>query len=191
METFDMCAQPIVLAPYEVRWQAEFGRIRDAIVQALGDRTTRIKHVGSTAVEGLDAKPILDIDVVISTSQNLNDVIADLGKLGYEHQGDLGIVGRDAFCRRDAYVPATQPLQNWMEHHLYVCRDGGEELGRHIKFRDALRQNVRVRDTYANLKRELAQTYSTDRARYTAGKSEFINWVLSQSLNSVTHADPF
>src|SRR6266567_3992999 len=79
------------------RWPAVFAQLRDHIANALRPLATRIEHVGSTAVPGLAAKPIIDLDVVIATRDDLPAVIERLHPLGYRHEGDLGVPGREAF----------------------------------------------------------------------------------------------
>lgn len=87
----------VVDLPYEKQRQQEFLKIKNELSNALGQLAVSIEHVGSTAVEGLSAKPIIDIDVVIEDYDKLDAVIDVLGKIGYRHEGDLGILGREAF----------------------------------------------------------------------------------------------
>ena len=67
------------------------------------------------------AKPILDIDIVISGHEIFPQVVAALERLGYSHHGDQGIPEREAFKPRDAFTPRSEPPRKWMTHHLYVC----------------------------------------------------------------------
>ncbi len=140
------------------------------IAVALGPLAQRIEHVGSTSVEGLASKPIIDLDVVISSDADLPAVIERLLKIGYRHEGDLGIPGREAFASE------TSPA-----HHLYVCDRNSQELARHIAFRNLLRAHPETANAYAELKRDLAQRFGDDRDAYTEGKSEFIERVLSDA----------
>lgn len=109
----------------------------------------RIEHVGSTSVEGLAAKPIIDIDVVISDNLKLNSVIKALFKIGYYHEGNLGIEGREAF----GYEGKTHLLT----HHLYVCPQNSKELRRHIFFRDYLKDHPSAKLDYSKIKLEGAK----------------------------------
>lgn len=102
---------PVEIVDYDPQWPATFCQLRDRIAAVLGPLAIRIEHVGSTAVPGLAAKPIIDLDVVIGSRINLPAVISRLGALGYDHEGDLGIPGREAFI-----TPPGAPA-----HHLYVC----------------------------------------------------------------------
>lgn len=89
-----MNTKHIVVLPYDERWKQDFQTIRDEIQEALGPLALAIEHVGSTSVPGLSAKPIIDIDVVIKDASVLGPVISSLAKIGYRHEGNLGIVGR-------------------------------------------------------------------------------------------------
>ena len=128
--------------------------------------------MGSTAVPGLAAKPILDIDVVLSSSLQVAEAIARLAEVGYEHQGDLGIAGREAFAS-----PSNPPA-----HHLYLVVRGSEPWRNHIQFRDYLREHPECAQAYTALKRSLAERFQNERDKYTEGKTEFIARVLRQAM---------
>ena len=102
----------IIVLPYDENWPAEFEKIKSELEAALMGAAISIEHVGSTAVKGLYAKPIIDIDIVIEG--DMFSVVRDrLKSIGYEHEGDLGIPTREAFKYLDK--------KHLMEHHLYVC----------------------------------------------------------------------
>ncbi len=156
---------PVVIVPYDADWVLMFERIRDFVSPALGGITRTIEHVGSTSVPGLAAKPIIDIDVVVATAGDVPLAIQLLASLGYQHQGDLGIAGREAFIAPQGLPP----------HHLYVCSDASPALRKHLLFRNYLRMHSAEAKAYAQLKMALAQRYVNDRESYTEGKTEFIN----------------
>jgi|SRR5579863_1255000 len=164
---------PIIVVDYDHRWPAQFEALRKRIGGALGEIAAAVEHIGSTAVPGLAAKPVIDIDVLLSSSDGLPEAIARLAALGYEHEGDLGIAGREAFRQ-----PPDQT-----DHHLYVCVPDSEQYRRHIAFRDYLRVHSESAKVYAELKRSLARCYSHDREKYVAGKDEFV----SEILRCATH----
>ena len=93
-----MRTKHIVVQPYSREWEQNFLDIRNEIQDAIGELALRIEHVGSTAVPGLSAKPIIDIDVVIKDDSALDAVVSKLRAIGYMHEGDLGIAGREAFA---------------------------------------------------------------------------------------------
>ena len=100
----------ITVLPYDPAWKQAFEDIRAELSEALGGLCTGIEHVGSTAVPGLSAKPTIDIDVMISDRSQLDVVIKALGLIGYIHEGDLGITGREAF--------RYEHKEHLMKHHV-------------------------------------------------------------------------
>jgi GrpB-like predicted nucleotidyltransferase (UPF0157 family) len=173
--------KPVEIIDYDPRWPQAFADLKAVLLGRLGDLALEVEHVGSTAVPGLCAKPIIDLDVVIANRQSLPEVIRRLAGLGYAHEGDLGIAGREAFARSAADVPRDGRGRTWPEHHLYVCDKNSNELRRHLAFRDALRADPDRTAAYGRLKRELASRFRNDREAYGHGKSEFIERVLRQA----------
>jgi len=163
--------EPIQISDYDVTWPRLFDGFADAVRAHLGTLVQRVEHIGSTAVPGLPAKAIIDLDVVVESHADLPLAIARLTGMGYAHEGELGISGRHAFV-----WPPGEP-----RHHLYLLTKNAKELHRHIAFRDALRGDRELRDRYGVLKRELASRYAADRAAYTLGKSKFIESVLGRA----------
>ena len=162
----EMRTSYVTVIPYSDQWERDFLKIKDEIKSALGELAESIEHVGSTSVRGLSAKPVIDIDVVISDSSVLSDVIAALGRIGYQHEGDLGITGREAF-RYDG-------KDHLQKHHLYVCPEDSPELRRHIAFRDYLRSHPEAAAEYSRIKEEGAALYPEDIDRYIEYKTPFI-----------------
>jgi GrpB-like predicted nucleotidyltransferase (UPF0157 family) len=104
-----------------------------------------------------------------------------LAALGYRHEGDLGVSGREAFARTDD-VPRDGSGRIWPSHHLYVCAADSPELRRHLVFRDWLRANPGAAARYGSLKLRLAAAYRFDRDGYTAAKTAFIGAVLREGI---------
>ncbi|WP_408894399.1 GrpB family protein [Paenibacillus taichungensis] len=175
-----MSKKTIIIEEYNDEWPEMFSDLKSIIEQRLGNLVLRIEHVGSTAVPGLAAKPILDIDVVIDSMDLLPEVIQGLESLGYDHEGNLGVENREAFVRKDVNVPYSIVKIQKPEHHLYVCNKESKELLRHLSFRNALISNPRFVVEYANLKKELVIKYRENRQYYTEGKTEFVNKVLNE-----------
>jgi GrpB-like predicted nucleotidyltransferase (UPF0157 family) len=148
---------------YDPSWPELFEALRATIWSAVSDVALAIEHVGSTSVPGLAAKPVIDLDVIVTLPQTAA-CIARLATLGYEHQGDLGIPQREAFLR-----PAGSPA-----HHLYVCVAGSHGLLNHLAIRDFLRANPAAAREYGELKTRLAAQHSADADGYTIGKTQFI-----------------
>lgn len=152
--------------PHDERWAQDFEDIASEIRDALGELALDIQHVGSTAVPGLSAKPIIDIDVVIRDHAAFNAVVSALEAIGYHHEGDLGIAGREAF--------GYEGKPHLQKHHLYVCPQDSTELKRHIAFRNYLRAHPNAIKEYSRVKEAGAALYPYDIEGYNAHKSPFI-----------------
>jgi GrpB-like predicted nucleotidyltransferase (UPF0157 family) len=175
-------AEPIIVIDYDPSWPQLFETLRSRIIGALGTLTAAIEHVGSTAVPGLAAKPIIDIDVLLKTTHDFPVVVQRLADIGYFHRGDLGIPEREAFLTPPNDVP----------HHVYVCPPCSREFQRHVVFRDYLRAHPNVADVYGRLKKELAVQFPDNRSAYVAGKSEFVAEVMNLAVaNSIGSANFF
>jgi len=160
----------IVVVEYDPAWPQRFESLRAPLAAALGDVALAIEHVGSTAVAGLAAKPIVDMDVVVARGQ-VGTAIERLASLGYEHKGDLGVPGREAMRH-----PPGAP-----RHHLYVCPEGNLALANHLAVRDYLRANVDAARAYSELKRRLAVTFADDVDGYVDAKTPLILEILRAS----------
>lgn len=161
-----MRTEHVVVLPYDERWEADFESIRLEIEAAIGHLIIGIEHVGSTSVKGLPAKPCIDLDVVIRDQSVFASVVRGLEGIGYIHEGNLGIKGREAF----SYSGKTH-LQI---HHLYVCPQDSAELQRHITFRNFLRNNPNEAAAYGAVKLEGARLFPDDIDGYIAYKSPCI-----------------
>ena len=164
-----MITRRVVVEPYRKAWEQDFTAIAGELWQAVGDLALRIEHVGSTAVPGLSAKPIIDIDIVIPDYSAFGAVVSRLAAIGYRHEGDLGIPGREAFK-----YSGKEHLQ---KHHLYVCPKDSPELRRHIAFRDYLRSHPEAAAEYSRIKVEGARLYPEDIEGYIAHKAPYIEKV--------------
>lgn len=155
---------PVVVVPYDPAWPATFELLRERLAHAVGDRAVGIEHVGSTAVPGLAAKPIVDIDVVIRHEADFPEVQARLTSLGYVYLGELGVAARHAF----------RATPDSPRHHLYVCAAGTAPLRAHLALRDALRADAELAAAYGALKFDLAKRFRLDVDAYVEGKTAFI-----------------
>ena len=161
-----MRTKKVVVLPYDRTWEFAFEQIKREIEGSIGDLIIGIEHVGSTSVEGLSAKPIIDIDVIIKDYSILDAVVSKLEAIGYIHEGNLGIKEREAFKYSDK--PHLQ------QHHLYVCPQKSEELHRHITFRNFLRNNPEAVKKYSAVKEKAAQLFPDDIEKYIEYKSPCI-----------------
>ena len=173
--------RPVVIVDYDPQWPVLFAELRAVLWAALGDVALAIEHVGSTSVPGLAAKPIIDLDVVIEFTARLPDAIRCLAGLGYSHEGDKGIPGREAFARAGPDVPRNGTGRTWPHQHLYACAQDSTELARQLAFRDYLRAHPDAALAYERLKRQLAEKFRDDRDAYCDGKSTFVEEVLRRA----------
>ena len=161
-----MRTRKVVVLPYDVAWQSAFEKIKGEIEEAIGDLIIGIEHVGSTSVEGMSAKPCIDIDVIIKDYSVFDEIVRKLGAIGYIHEGDLGIKDREAFKYADK--------PHLMLHHLYVCPQYSEELRRHITFRDFLRRTPEAVRKYSLVKEKAAELFPDEINQYIAFKAPCI-----------------
>jgi GrpB-like predicted nucleotidyltransferase (UPF0157 family)/chloramphenicol 3-O-phosphotransferase len=160
----------VTIVPYNPAWPQMYEEEREKTVGVSGDHIAEIHHVGSTAVPGLPAKPIVDIMITVP---RLADAIECIGLLS-----DLGYTFIDYPQNTDRrFFRKGQPRT----HHVHIVETGSAELRDHLAFRDALRTNAEWRDQYAALKIALADRHRNDRAQYSDSKTGFVQRVLSST----------
>ena len=156
------------ISPYDSSWPARFLYSREEVARAFGAELIAIHHVGSTAVQGLAAKPEIDMLIEVSVHRdeaNRNDV---LSRLGYVRGSDLS--AGHHFYRRDAGGVRT--------HKLHVCTSGHREIGRMLCFRDLLQSDPLIRQRYQKLKLELEASNAEGIGEYLARKAPLIDEVM-------------
>ena len=156
-----------LLAPYDATWPAEFEAEAARIERACEGLPIRLEHIGSTAVRGLSAKPIIDILAGVPPRAKRADYVTAIKGIGYEHLGSHGVPGRDYFRRG---TPRS--------HHVHLVSWSSAVWKEHLAFRDWLREHPETREEYEVLKRELAQTFADDRTGYQEAKGAFIRSVV-------------
>ena len=169
----------IEIVPYDPGWPAAFKAEAARLRAALKTLALRIDHHGSTAIPGLGAKPIIDIQMSVATLQPLSAYGTKLEAIGYVH-----VPHRD-----DSFSPFFhRPIQWPHSHHVHVVEKGGRQEPRTLAFRDYLRDHPGVAREYEDLKRTVAaQMVATDpesRERYAVAKTDFIERVVALALES-------
>jgi GrpB-like predicted nucleotidyltransferase (UPF0157 family) len=144
----------MLLKKYSSKWVIDFINIKREIDNALVGFEYSIEHVGSTAVPHLDAKPIIDIDIIYSNQMVFEKIKLGLEKIGYYHNGNQGIECREVFKRNGKM---DNEILNSVKHHLYVCFVNSKAFERHILSRNFLRKNEWARLKYQQMKYELAK----------------------------------
>ena len=160
-----MRTKRVVVEKWNPQWKYEYEKIVASLGKDIIYNSIKIEHVGSTSVEGLSAKPVIDLDIVIEKDKFA--IIKELlNKKGYEHEGDLGIEGREAF--------SYSGKEELMTHHLYVCPKNSKELFKHITFRNFLKNNPALAAEYSKVKEQAAVLYPDDIDKYMEFKSKII-----------------
>lgn len=160
----------VALSPHREEWHRLFADERRRILNAIGDRRLPVEHIGSTAICGIAAKPILDI--MVGTPEYAPELpfVKDLEAIGYEYKGENGVPERHFFGKG---VPRTV--------HLNIVRRGGNFWLSHLAFRDYLRNDREAAREYELVKLSLAERFSNDRESYTNGKLAFVARILNKT----------
>ncbi|HET8606584.1 MAG TPA: GrpB family protein [Gaiellaceae bacterium] len=164
----DRRPEGIVVVDPDPSWPALFERIAEPVRAAVADLGAAVEHVGSTAVPGLAAKPVIDIVVAVPAAGAVPAALERMRELGYVYQGDKGIPGLEAFL-----WPPDAP-----RHHLYVVVAGDPPHADRVRFRDRLRADPELAAQYAELKRSLAVRFPRDWLAYGEAKTDFVDRVL-------------
>jgi GrpB-like predicted nucleotidyltransferase (UPF0157 family) len=177
----------IVVEEYNPEWLDWFDAIRQRLEPVLDGAARRVEHVGSTSVPGLAAKPIIDVDVVVGSPEDVPVALARLATLGYEWRGNLCIPGREAF-----EVPPHLELPT---HHLYLVVENNRAHCDHWLLREQMIADPVLRDRYATLKKANVEDSKGDMDAYVSLKAKFVAEVLTvaraqRKLEPVTYWDP-
>lgn len=159
------------LAPHSAMWARAFDMERARLAHALSRWGCEIEHVGSTAVPGLPAKPILDIAVAFPPAVPVAPLIAALTRLRYQYRGDFGSNGGHLFVREARPHVRT--------HHLHLVARDDPQWSAYLLFRELLRNSAAARRAYLREKRVLAARYARNREAYTDGKDDVVRRLLA------------
>ena len=166
-------AQHVVVREYSPVWREKYEEEAEKIREILRDNCLEIHHIGSTAVEGLKAKPIIDILPVVRDLGAVDARAGDFEELGYEYLGEFGIPGR-RYLRKGGDERTHQI-------HIFSAESRGE-IRRHLAVRDYLRTHREEADAYGRLKERLAEEYPYDIEGYCDGKDEFVKKLERRAL---------
>ncbi len=160
---------------YDERWPALFLAESQRLREACQPLPLHFEHVGSTAVPGLCAKPVLDILAGHPRGTSVDEYVAHLERAGYEHRGNAGIPDHQFFRR-------GQPRA----YHIHLVEKGGRLWKEYLAFRDSLRANAAVARQYRDLKQALAARFPRDREAYIQGKAAFVAEVIRHPRSETT-----
>jgi len=159
----------VSLVPHDPAWAERYAAEADRLRGLAGGDVLAVHHVGSTAVSGLPAKPIVDLLAIVPSRETARELVPVLEANGYEHRPDDGVADRVFLARG--------PRSN-RTHYLSLTERGSDTCVDQIAFRDYLRANPPVAAAYAGLKRDLAARFPDERAAYTERKGAFVERVL-------------
>ena len=154
---------------HRAEWQELYKRERRSLLERVGHLVVDVQHVGSTAVPGLAAKPIIDIALSVCSTEVIARLRRPLGELGYIDRGDAGGDGGYIFVKESAPEVRT--------HHLHVVAIDDPQWRDYLLFRDKLRADETLRRRYTELKKALQERFADDRKGYTKAKKGFIDGV--------------
>jgi len=161
----DIKRRKVEVVPYDETWKAKFELEEDRLRNLLGDLIVNVHHIGSTAIPGIYAKPVVDILVEVKEINKVDEFNPGMKQLGYLVKGEFGISGRRFF------IKGTEENRT---HHVHVYEVGDVEVGRHVNFRDYLKLHPDVAVEYSQLKTKLADQYPYDIDAYMYEKQRFI-----------------
>jgi GrpB-like predicted nucleotidyltransferase (UPF0157 family) len=162
----------VIIMPPDPSWSVAFEHAKADLLVALAGRVIAAEHIGSTAVPGLSAKPVIDVLLGVKSLDDVAACMPIMRAKGWEFPEELNrtIVGRRFFLKRDADGTRT--------HHAHFVVHDGPLWNEYVVFRDRLRERPVLRDRYAKLKTDLAAKFHDQRERYTASKTDFVKEVL-------------
>ena len=169
MVAYRVMTRRVVVEPHDPRWAQAFDLESSLVARALGPQVVAVHHIGSTAIPGICAKPVIDMLVEVADIAAVDARDADMTALGYDVLGEFGIAERRYFRKRDEAGRHT--------HHGHVFAVSSSEVLRHLAFRDLLIAHQDWAERYSDLKRSLAQAHPQDIEGYMQGKGAFIREV--------------
>jgi GrpB-like predicted nucleotidyltransferase (UPF0157 family) len=163
--------EKVVIFPYDPKWQEEFSLLGATLRSALGNTAIRIDHIGSTSIPGLDAKPIVDVQISVKSFEPLDAYRIPLDKLGYYLRTD-NTEKTERYFREKPGGKRT---------HIHVTKAGSWSEQTQLLFRDYLRTHPKDARRYAKLKYNLAEQFRDNRLGYTDAKTSFVWGILRKA----------
>ncbi len=164
------CKRGIVqLEPYNEQWKELFESEKNKIINQIDSYILTIEHIGSTSINKMRAKPIIDIAISLNSVKNYKKIARKMADIGYEFKGEGGISGRFFFIKQDSDITYF---------HVHAFLKESKSYVDHILFRDFLKAHPLYADGYAKLKSQLFLKFENNRLEYTEGKNEFIQKIL-------------
>ncbi len=160
------------IEPHNPEWFRLFQSERQILQTIFGDAIIRIEHIGSTAVPGMKAKPIIDILITTSNIDGIDTFNVQMDNIGYIAGGEFGLPGRRFFCKGD---------KMHCQFHVHVYEDRHTAVEHYLLFRDYMIHHPQEAKNYEDLKTALAFQHPHNRTLYTEGKGKFINDIYTKA----------
>lgn len=171
----------VEVVPHNSQWKAAFETEARFIAAVLAENLVVIHHIGSTAIPGIYAKPIIDLLVEVRDLNLVTEKTLAMEQLGYQARGEFGIIGRRYFCKENPPGIRT--------YNVHVYQASSPEIKRHLAFRDYLIAHPQDAEQYSKLKQELAKKYPYDIESYMDGKDELVKKIESKAMQWQASSD--
>lgn len=162
----------VELENYNEKWKEEYLKEEELLKEVLKEKIIEIHHVGSTSIEGLMAKPVIDIMIAIKSFDEIEEIEQILKNYDYENRGHQGVESR--------YFFAKGPAES-RTHYVHFVLPNNSTYYDLIYFKKYLIEHPEEKEKYCTLKKELAEKYADERPKYTKGKNNFITEIIRKA----------
>lgn len=167
------------IVAYNPLWADYFQKIRKILNNKLGKHIKEIKHLGSTSIQGIPAKPILDIFLIADSKKDFNKLKNKLKRMGYEHFKSYKKT--DCFSRNNAFSSYNGKDPDWPPQHLFLCERNSKRLKESLEFNQLLRKDSDLKNKYRNYKIDIAEKYKNNKKKYEESKNKFIKETINNN----------
>ncbi len=174
-----MSVEPVYIVAYDPSWPTLFAQERNRLFETVRQWIEEVEHVGSTAIPGLDAKPVIDLMVGLKSMADASSCVEPLTNLGYSYWAE------GAQPHHNLFVRFVDPKMSARTHNLHLVEAGGQYWKDRLLFRDYLRKHPETAKEYAKLKYMLSTRHRDDREAYTAAKADFVSEVVRRVRNAL------
>lgn len=165
----------VTVTEFNPEWKQQFELASSEIQKVLGEECLAVHHIGSTSVQGMAAKPVIDLMPVVRDIEQIDRFNNELKKLGYIAKGENGLPGRRYYQRGG----------DERTHHIHIYQEGNTEITRHLAFRDYLRENPRIAEEYGTLKKKLAKEFPCNIEKYIEGKEIMVSQIEKRAMGEI------
>ncbi len=171
--------EPVYIVAYDPSWPTLFAQERNRLLETARQWIEEVEHVGSTAIPGLDAKPVIDLMVGLKSMADASSCVEPLTNLGYSYWAE------GAQPHHNLFVRFVDPVLSALTHNFHLVEADGQYWEERLLFRDYLRNHPETAKEYAELKYMLSTRHRDDREAYTAAKADFVSEVVCRVRNAL------